>query len=147
MFSKAESVYSAVVFLPWAYLLIQKLTTSVSLSPLFFSSPSLIVTTLPAAIPGTTEAKRRQWKSARLWGGLCCTHLHGPAGSDFSGCGTRRPCKPGRKCNCGGPLSRNHVPTRLHLHRPLYQICGMILIIIWKYFNGIVLIHKDSLYP
>lgn len=93
------------------------------------SSSSLFVFTLPAVLPGATEATRKQSKSSRQRGGLCCAHMYGPAGSDYCGRRARRAGQHSRKCNCGGALGFNHVPVRLHLHCLLHQICRLILLV------------------
>lgn len=80
-------------------------------------------------LPGTNEAARKQPQSTWHRGGLRRAHLHGPAGSDYRGRGARRSGQLGRKCGRGGPLSFDHVSVWLHLHRPIYQICGMTLLV------------------
>lgn len=97
-----------------------------------------------SSFPGTAAAARRQRIGARHRRGLCRPHLHGPAGSDHRGGGPGRPGQLGGERGGGGPLGLHRVAARLHLHRPLHQICGLILLCV-KSFNGVVLINKDTL--
>lgn len=87
--------------------------------PIKPSSPSL----------GTAAAARKQRYGARHRCGLRRSHLHGPAGSDHRGGGPGCPGQHGGQRGGGGPLGFNRVASRLHLHRPLHQICGLILLV------------------